>query len=76
LGIASAVSLGLALVAGLVVIFPLRYRYSSYSLTQQAETFDRMLRRKSGWLIAAVVCFALGLVAFGVLLVEVMLYVA
>jgi hypothetical protein len=76
LGIAMVAALGLSLVASLIVIFPFRYRYSSRNLTQQEDTFNRILRRKSGWLIAAAVLFAVGLLALGTLLVYLLLYIS
>jgi cyanate permease len=75
LGALAALALGLALVAALIVVMPARYAYASASLTQQKQVFDRILRRKSGWLTAALVCFGFGLAAFGALLVRVMLAV-
>jgi hypothetical protein len=73
LGAFAALALGLTLASALVVVMPARYEYASASLTQQKQVFDRILQRKSGWLTTALICFGAGLIAFGALLVRVMM---
>lgn len=72
-GALSILALLAALLASLVVIAPLPYRYRTASLTDQKAAFETMLSRKANGLLLATVSFGLGLVAF-VALIFVMLY--
>lgn len=75
LGAGATAVLGAALLAALVAANSRRYQYSPHSLTQQREAFEAMLRHKSGWLTVAVICFGLGLLALGALLVIVIWFI-
>jgi hypothetical protein len=75
LGAGATAALGAALLAALAAANARRYQYSPQSLTQQSEAFEAMLRYKSTWLNVAVICFGLGVLALGTLLVGVIWFI-
>jgi Flp pilus assembly protein protease CpaA len=72
-GAVAILALLAALIAGLVVVAPLPYRYRSASLLDQKAVYAKMLGRKSTSLLISAIAFGLGLAAFASLIVA-MLY--
>lgn len=73
LGAGSVALLLLALVAALAVVLPFRSGAFHSRPDKQRAAFEQLLRRKSVSLTAAVVAFALGVVALGMVLIAVLL---
>jgi hypothetical protein len=57
-----------ALIAGLVVVAPLPYRYRDASVSDQKAVFKELLAGKSTSLLIAAIAFGAGLAAFAVLI--------
>ena len=73
LGIATIFAFLIALIAALVAIAPLRYRYQSANLAQKKALYAKLLTRKSQSLLVAVICFGIGIIAFAALIVVMLL---
>ena len=76
LGVGSVAGLLVALACALAVLWPRRIAVSRDRPDEQAKAFARLLRQKSGWLIAAIIGFGLGLLALGAVLIVALLLVA
>ncbi len=69
LAAAGIVFLLLALVAGLIVLWPRRVEVSPHNLTEQRTTLETILRRKARALSLAMGLFGLGVATLGAVLV-------
>jgi len=68
LGGIAILALLLALIAGLVVVAPLPYRYRDASLSDQIAVYQEMLAGKSTSLLISAIAFGVGLAAFAALI--------
>jgi hypothetical protein len=75
LTVAGIALLLLALIAGLVVLWPRRMAVSSHSIADQRQAFQAILRHKALALSASLILFCLGLSALVAVLVLAVLYV-
>lgn len=69
LAVAGILLLLLALLFGVLTLWPRRWAVPSRDLKRQREAFEALLRRKSRALSAAILCFFLGLAALAAVLV-------
>ena len=76
LAVAGIVLLLLALVAGLVVLWPRRWTVSSHRIADQRRAFEAILQRKARALSVGMVLFCLGVAALAAVLVLAVLYAA
>ena len=75
LGVACVGALLVALLAALYVVLPQRLEADAARPDTQAQVFEALLRRKAGWLRAAVIAFGLGIVCLGAALIVALLAV-
>ena len=68
LGAIAILALLLALIAGLVVVAPIPYRYRDASLSDQIAVYQEMLAGKSTSLLISAIAFGVGLAAFAALI--------
>ena len=57
----------------LIVVMPRGYTYRETSLDDMRAVYRKIIRRKSFWLRAAMLCFGLGVAAFAILILTVSL---
>ena len=62
-----------ALVGALGVLLPARFQVSSHRPDEQAQAFDRLLKRKSRWLTVTVISFGVGVGVLSVVLITALL---
>ena len=74
-GVAAVVLWLLALLSGLLVVLPRRWRANAGNPAEQKQVFGNILAYKSRWLTVAVICFGLGILALGIVLVFALLSV-
>jgi hypothetical protein len=75
LGVVCVVALLVALLAGLMVVFPHRMEVVPAKPGSQEKAFAALLGRKAGWLKVSLIAFGLGAVALGGALVVALLAV-
>jgi hypothetical protein len=62
-----------SLLCGLVVVLPFRWQVQPGHPQTEHATFEAILGRKAGWLLAAVIGFALGVIALAIVLIVALL---
>lgn len=73
LGVAAILLLLAALAFALLVLIPRRYEYGEKRLDQMKSSYYQLLAQKSEWLKWAGLCFGLGLTAFAVIIIILLL---
>ena len=73
LGVVSVGAFLAALVGALGVLLPARFQVSSHRPDEQAQAFDRLLKRKSRWLTVTVIAFGVGVAVLSVVLITALL---
>ena len=73
LGVVSVGALLAALIGALGVLMPARAQVSSHRPDEQAQAFERFLKRKSRWLKVTVIAFGVGVGALGIVLAAALL---